>query len=68
MRMENTGSPDEAEIRRLIADLQRAVCTKDIERIMAHYASEVVVSNVKPPFRTVPFDPETSRAVFAIEP
>jgi ketosteroid isomerase-like protein len=45
-------SQDEAEIRRLIADQQKAVCAKDIDGIMAHYAADVIVFNVKPPFQT----------------
>lgn len=42
---------DEAEIRGLVADQQRAVCAKDIDAIMAHYAGEFAVFNVKPPFQ-----------------
>jgi ketosteroid isomerase-like protein len=42
---------DEAEIRRLIADQQRAVCAKDIDAIMAHYGDEFAVFNVRPPFQ-----------------
>ena len=52
MAPEKSASRDEAEIRRLIADQQKAVCAKDIDGIMAHYAAEVVVFNVKPPFQT----------------
>jgi ketosteroid isomerase-like protein len=48
----NPDSSDEAEIRRLIADQQSAVCAKDVDRIMAHYAADVIVFNVKPPFQT----------------
>ena len=43
---------DEAEIRRLVADQQGAVCAKDVDRIMSYYAGDVVVFNVKPPLRT----------------
>jgi ketosteroid isomerase-like protein len=50
--MRNTDSGDEAEIRRCMVDQQRAVCAKDVDGIMAHYAAEVVVFNVKPPFQT----------------
>ena len=52
MTVENTDSHDEAEIRRLIADQQSAVCEKDVDRIMAHYATDVIIFNVKPPFQT----------------
>lgn len=41
----------EAQIRDLIADQQSAVCAKDIDRIMARYAAEVMVFNVKPQFQ-----------------
>jgi ketosteroid isomerase-like protein len=51
MAEENTASHDEAEIRRLIADQQSAVCAKDVDRIMSHYAAQLVVFNVKPPFQ-----------------
>ena len=44
-------SRDEAEIRRLIADQQTAVYAKDIDGIMAHYAADLTVFNVKPLFR-----------------
>ena len=47
-----TGNSDhEAEIRRLVEDQLQAVCAKDIDAIMAHYASEFAVFNVKPPFQ-----------------
>jgi len=42
---------DETEIRRLVEDQQRAVCAKDIDAIMVHYAGEFAVFNVKPPFQ-----------------
>jgi ketosteroid isomerase-like protein len=41
----------EAEVLRIIADQQKAVCAKDIDRIMSHYAAEFCVFNVKPPFQ-----------------
>jgi ketosteroid isomerase-like protein len=52
MTSKNTQSATEAEIRRQIADQQRAICAKDIDRIMEHYAADVIVFNVKPPFQT----------------
>jgi len=52
MTREESDSHDEAEIRRLIADQQRAVCAKDVGRIMSYYAADVVIFNVKPPFQT----------------
>jgi ketosteroid isomerase-like protein len=42
---------DEAEVLRIIADQQKAVCAKDVDRIMSHYAAEFCVFNVKPPFQ-----------------
>jgi len=42
---------DEAEVLRIIADQQKAVCAKDVDRIMSHYAADFCVFNVKPPFR-----------------
>ncbi len=42
MAPENTDSHHEAKIRRLIAEQQKAVCAKDIDGIMAHYAADVV--------------------------
>jgi ketosteroid isomerase-like protein len=42
---------DEAEVLRIMADQQNAVCAKDVDRIMSHYAAEFCVFNVKPPFQ-----------------
>lgn len=49
--MTTRNSGDEAEIRKLVEDQQRAVRAKDIDAIMAHYAVEFAVFNVKPPFQ-----------------
>lgn len=38
--MTTRNSGDEAEIRKLVEDQLRAVCAKDIDAIMAHYAGE----------------------------
>ncbi len=46
-------SSAEAEIRRLIAAQQQAIRAKDVDRIMALYAPDVVFYDVKPPFQTV---------------
>lgn len=51
MTAENEQARDQAEIRRLITDQQNAICAKDVDRIMSHYADEVILFNVKPPFR-----------------
>jgi ketosteroid isomerase-like protein len=44
-------SGSEQEIRQVIADQQLAICQKNIDRILARYAEEAVVFNVKPPFQ-----------------
>lgn len=52
MTTKSTITSNEAQIRQLITDQQRAICTKDVEQIMSHYASEIIVFDVKPPFQT----------------
>lgn len=51
MTAKSTISHNEAEIRQLLADQQRAICTKDVDQIMSRYAAEVVIFDVKPPFQ-----------------
>ena len=51
MMAQNANLHDEAEVLRIIADQQKAVCAKDLDRIMSHYAAEFCVFNVKPPFQ-----------------
>lgn len=41
----------EAEIRRLIADWEDALCRRDLEGLMAFYSHDVVLFDVHPPFR-----------------
>ncbi|MDV2992496.1 MAG: hypothetical protein N4J56_002150 [Chroococcidiopsis sp. SAG 2025] len=48
----STQTTNEAQIRQLIAEQQRAICTKDVERIVSRYANEVILFDVKPPFQT----------------
>ncbi|GAB4443105.1 MAG: DUF4440 domain-containing protein [Cyanobacteria bacterium J069] len=43
---------NEAQIRQLVHDQQRAICAKDLEQIMSRYADEVIIFDVKPPFQT----------------
>ncbi len=43
---------DEAQLRQLIADQMSAICAKDLDRLMNHYAADVVVFDAKPPFQT----------------
>ncbi len=52
MTTASTITTNEAEIRQLIAAQQRAICTKDVDRIMSGYATEIVIFDVKPPFQT----------------
>jgi ketosteroid isomerase-like protein len=48
----NTHTINEAQIRQLISNQQRAICTKDVDQIISRYATEVVIFDVKPPFQT----------------
>lgn len=52
MTTANTITTHETEIRQLIADQQHAICTKDVDQIMSHYAAEIILFDVKPPFQT----------------
>jgi ketosteroid isomerase-like protein len=52
MTTEPTKRSDEAEIQVLLEGLNNAVCAKDVDRIMVHYATDAVVFDVKPPFQT----------------
>jgi len=40
------------EIKKVIDDFMAALCAKDVKRMMSHYAADVVVFDVKPPFQT----------------
>ena len=48
----NAHTTNEAQIRQLISDQQRAICIKDVDQIMSHYANESILFDVKPPFQT----------------
>lgn len=39
-------------IKAVIDDFMAALCAKDVKRMMSHYAPDVVVYDVKPPFQT----------------
>ncbi|MBD2020477.1 nuclear transport factor 2 family protein [Leptolyngbya sp. FACHB-36] len=52
MTTETTHTQDEAQIRQLIGDQQRAICAKDVDQIMAYYATNVIFFDCKPPFQT----------------
>ncbi len=40
---------NETQIRQFIETHTRAICTKDLEGILAHYAPNIVIFDVKPP-------------------
>ncbi|MBE9167974.1 nuclear transport factor 2 family protein [Pleurocapsales cyanobacterium LEGE 06147] len=42
----------ETQIQQLISEQQRAICAKDVDRIMSHYATEIIMFDVMPPFQT----------------
>ncbi len=50
---DETRSRAEQEIRNQIAEQHRAICRKDVAGIMANYADDAVIFNVKPPFQIV---------------
>jgi ketosteroid isomerase-like protein len=52
MTTETTNAHDEARIRQGIAEGTSAFCVKDLDRQMSHYATDVTVFDVKPPFQT----------------
>jgi uncharacterized protein (TIGR02246 family) len=41
----------ESEIRRMIVDLQDAICALDLEKIMSFYADDAVSFDIKPPMQ-----------------
>src|SRR5262245_6566314 len=49
---EATLSRDETQIRTLVADQLDAIRAKDLDRLMAFYAADAVLFDVKPPFQT----------------
>jgi len=49
---ESLQARDETQLRQLIADQMSAICAKDVDRIMAHYAADVIFFDCKPPFQT----------------
>ena len=44
---------DEAKLRALLADQERAICAKDLDALMMPYAADFVAFDAIPPFRTV---------------
>ncbi|MBE9079092.1 nuclear transport factor 2 family protein [Romeria aff. gracilis LEGE 07310] len=51
-----TQTCDEVQIRQLITDQANAIRAKDVDKIMAHYAPNVVAFDVKPPFQIIGAD------------
>lgn len=51
-----TTTRDEAQIRQIIADTTNAICAKDLDRIVSHYATDVTFFDVKPPFQSTGVD------------
>ena len=47
--MTMTMAQSETQIRQLIDDHTRAICTKNLDQIMAHYAPNIVLFDMKPP-------------------
>lgn len=43
---------DEAQIRSLIAEVHRALCAKDMDRVMSWYAADAILFDAKPPHQT----------------
>lgn len=51
MTTATTKTQNEAQIRQLITNQTRAICAKALDQIMAHYALDIVIFDVKPPFQ-----------------
>lgn len=49
---ETVHTTHEAQIRQLIRDQQRAICTKNVDKIMSRYVNDAILFDVKPPFQT----------------
>ncbi|WP_017301705.1 YybH family protein [Nodosilinea nodulosa] len=49
MTMTPTKTQSEAQIHQLIDAHTRAICAKDLDQIMAHYAANIVLFDMKPP-------------------
>lgn len=48
----NSKTSDKAEVRKVINEFYAALCKKDVNSMMSHYAPDVIVYDVKPPFQT----------------
>ncbi len=51
MSSTHTTAQDEAKIREIMADWRDALCAKDLDRMLKHYAPEVLFYDVTPPYQ-----------------
>jgi uncharacterized protein (TIGR02246 family) len=49
MATENVKTRDEAEIKQLLDDWRAALCARDLDRLMRHYAADVTFYDAVPP-------------------
>jgi ketosteroid isomerase-like protein len=56
MKTENSRAAGEAQIREQLEDWARAVCAKDIEGVMSHYAPDILLFDLAPPLQYVGTD------------
>jgi ketosteroid isomerase-like protein len=45
----------ESEIRQILADWASALCAKNCDRLIAFYAPDIILFDVKPPYQTRDF-------------
>lgn len=62
MRTETVKTHDKAQIRQLINDQMSAICRKNTNQIISHYAPEAIIFDVKPPFQKIKNVNELRRA------
>ncbi len=56
METENSKATNEAQIREQLENWARAVRAKDVERVMSHYAPDVLLFDLAPPLRYIGAD------------
>jgi ketosteroid isomerase-like protein len=62
MRTETAKTHDKGQIRQLINDQMSAICMKNTNQIISHYAPEAIIFDVKPPFQKIKNVNELRRA------
>lgn len=62
MRTEISQTYDKAQIRQLINDQMGAICMKNTNQIISHYAPEAIIFDVKPTFQKIKNVTELRRA------